>query len=166
MTTDPYSPPKIASASNESYRPEIPLVWNICFWILVVGIAIDIGIVARRFTTTGQMVLPTSMHVLLLIALAQSLMVFSIRWILFRLILRRRPPGDLRGIVPLAGVIVIFGMVKVIEYQGFRLWSGSGELAKFLVFLMPCLVLMVFMSPRRLAQFQARGQHLKAGAIG
>ena len=77
----------------------------------------------------------SSMPTLTLVALAQSLMVFSMRWILFRLILRRPPTGGLRGVVPLVGVIIIFTMLKLIEFQGFRLWSGSGQLAKFLIFL-------------------------------
>jgi uncharacterized membrane protein SirB2 len=153
VTINPYNPPQSASSSNESGCPDVPFGWNVCFWLLVVGIAIDIGIVASRFMTTGQSGLPTSMPALLLIALAQSLMVFSIRWILFRLILRRRPPGDLQGIVPLVGVIVIFTMIKLIEYQGFRLWSASGDLGKFFVFLPISLVLMFFMFPRRLARF-------------
>lgn len=131
----------------------------------MVGIAIDVGIVASRFTTGSESGLSPSLAVLALIALAQSLMVFAFRWILFRLILRRRPRGDIRGIGPLVGVIVIFSMVKLIEFQGFRLWSGTGDLGKFLVFLMPSLVLVGFMSPGRLARFQANGPHWKAEAM-
>lgn len=137
----------------------------VSFWLLMVGIAIDVGIVVSRFTTGSESGLSPLLTVLALIALAQSLMVFAFRWIFFRLILRRRPRGDIRGIGPLVGVIVIFTMVKLIEFQGFRLWSGTGDLGKFLVFLMPSLVLVGFMSPGRLARFQANGPHWNAEAM-
>jgi hypothetical protein len=41
-------------------------------------------------------------------------MVVAFRLVLFRLILRRRPRDDIRGLVPLVGMIVIFAMVKLI----------------------------------------------------
>lgn len=167
MTTNPYSPPQklpLGTAVGNGF-PAIPPGWNLCFWLLVVGIAIDIGFVVTNFTAGSQGGLSSTMPVLALIALAQVLMVFAFRWILFRMILRGRPRGDIRGIGPLVGVIVIFTMVKLIEFQGFRLWSGSGDLGKFLVFLVPSLVLLVFMSPRRLVRFQASGRHWKTEAM-
>jgi len=113
----------------------------------VVGKAIDIGIVASRLTTGSQSDPSTSVIVLSLIALAQTLMVVSIRWIWFRLIFRRRSLRKLQHIAPLIRVAVIFAMVKLIEIQRFRLWSGPGDLGKFLVFLVPSLILKVSMSP-------------------
>jgi len=137
----------------------------VSFWFVMIGIAIDIGIVVSRFATIDQGSLSASMSFLALIALTQVLMVFAIRWILFRLILRHRGLGDLKGFVPLAGVIVIYAMVKIIEFQGFRLWSETGDLGKFLVFLVPSLVLLTLMSPRLLARFQTHGPHRKTGPV-
>jgi hypothetical protein len=104
--------------------------------------------------------LPSTVGIVGLIALAQFLMVFSIRWILFRLILRRRRPGDIQGAVPLFGVIVIFAMVKLIEHQGFRLWLETGSLSKLLVFLVPSLALVVLLTPAQLSSFHLRGGHI------
>lgn len=161
MSINPYRPPHSVSF-NGLGSPEVPIGWSLCFWLLVVGIAIDIGVAASGLAVGRRGVLLSVLPVLVLIALAQSLMVFAFRWILFRMILRRRPRGDIRGIGPLVGVIVIFTMVKLIEFQGFRLWSGTGDLGKFLVFLLSSLVLVDFMTPGRLARFQANGPHWNA----
>jgi hypothetical protein len=135
------------------------------FLLLVVGIAIDVGPVASSFMSGIPVVQLSTVPILALIALAQVLMVFAIRWILFRLILRGRASGDLRGIAPVGGVIVIFAMVKLIEFQGIRLWSATGDLGKYLVFFLPSLVLVVFMAPSRLIRFQASGPHFKTNAM-
>ena len=161
VTINPYNPPATDSTSNESGCLEVPFGWRLCFWLLVASIVVDLGIVLSRLTLGGHDWVSSSMPTLTLVALAQSLMVFSMRWILFRLILRRPPTGGLRGVVPLVGVIIIFTMLKLIEFQGFRLWSGSGQLAKFLIFLVPSLALMLCMTPRRLVQFQTRRQQVK-----
>ena len=119
----------------------------------------DIGIVVRRLVLNGIVWFITPSATLGLIVLAQIVMVFAMRWTIFRLILRRRGPGDLRGGVPLVGVLVIFAMVKLVEYQGFRLWSASGSILEFLLFLAPSLVLAVLLTPARLAKFHMRGRH-------
>ena len=50
-------------------------------------------------------------------------------------------------------------MIKLIEYQGFRLWSNSGSIMQFLLFLAPSLVLAVLLTPAWLAKFHMRGRH-------
>ena len=136
-----------------------PGVWRVCWSLLLTSIVIDIGIVVRRLVLSGMVWFVTPSATLGLIALAQIIMVFAMRWIVFRLILRRRRTGNLRGVVSFVGVIVIFAMVKIIEYQGFRLWSNSGSIMQFLLFLVPSLVLAVLLTPARLVKFHMRGRH-------
>ena len=112
-----------------------------------------------RLVLNGMVWFVTPSATLGLIAVAQIFMVFAMRWIVFRLILRCRRPGELRGGVPLVGVIVIFAMVKIIEYQGFRLWSNSGSIMQFILFLAPSLVVAVLLTPARLVKFHMRGRH-------
>ena len=72
-----------------------PGVWRVCWSLLLASIVIDIGIVVRRLVLNGNVWFITPSATLGLIALAQIVMVFAMRWIVFRLILRRRRPGDL-----------------------------------------------------------------------
>ena len=166
MTADPYSPPKSNPSSGPGragWQPDVgeaPFLWKACFALLLGSILLDVGIVANRLQEGRLDGLPSTVAIFGLIALAQFLMVLSIRWILFRLILRRRRPGDIRGAVPLLGVVVIFAMVKLIENQGFRLWLETGSLPKFVVFLVPSLALVVLMNPARLADFHSGGRHI------
>ena len=165
MTADPYSPPKSNPSSGSGragWQPDVgeaPFLWKACYALLLGSILPDVGIVASRLQEGRWDGLPSTVGILGLIALSQFLMVLSIRWILFRLILRLRRPGDIRGAVPLVGVVVIFAMVKLIENQGFRLWLETGSLPKFVVFLVPSLALVVLLTPARLASFHLQGRN-------
>lgn len=164
MPVDPYRPPKAAVAIfPDGTEADCSLVashfpWKVVWALLQISFILDIGLVARRLVLNGNVLLVAPSAILGLIALAQVIMVFTMRWAVFRLILRRRRPGDLRGMVPTIWVLVIFGMVKCIEYQGFRLWSSSGSIMQFLLFLGPSLVLAVPLTPARLVKFHMRGR--------
>jgi hypothetical protein len=135
-------------------------LWKAYFSLLLGSILLDVGIVANRLQEGRLDGLPSTVGILGLITLTQFLMVLSIRWILLWLILRRRRPSDIRGAVPLVGVVVIFAMVKLIENQGFRLWLETGSLPKIIVFLVPSLALVVLLTPARLADFHSGGRHI------
>jgi len=163
VTVNPYSPPRTVTGNSvgsglEQSLKFRPVAWWVCWSLLLASIVMDIGIVARRLVLNGIVWFITPRATLGLIVLAEIVMVFAMRWVVFRIILRRRRSGDLRGAVPLVGVIVIFAMVKLIEYQGFRLWSKSGSILEFLLFLAPSLVLAVLLTPTWLAKFHMRGR--------
>ena len=90
-----------------------------------------------------------------MIAIAQVAMVVFMRWLVVRFMLRRMQRGGAGpAIVGIIGTVVIYGMIKAMEFQGFRLWLGSGWLPHFLCFAVPGVVLAVLLMPSRLQRHQ------------
>lgn len=101
----------------------------------------------------------------------QVLMVLAIRWIFLRFMLRSTAKGSRQAsLCCLIGTALLYGLVKVIEFEGFRLWLESGILTQFLWFALPSYLLTLILMPPRLVEYcnesfarqRARGQNTQS----
>ena len=162
MNQNPYLPPR-ANYLEPYVRSPAQAVFWIVAWVLwaVLVISLIWNLVDKdlyRVSEFGSSARPNFL-ILGLVAAGQTILVLAMRWIFFRLMLRNVDPAGLRGAVRcVGGVVVIYGMIKAMETVGLRLWSGSGWLAHYYCFALPCLVLMVLMMPGKLVEYLTTGQ--------
>lgn len=152
---NPYNPPR--SSTNHCARPSTGAGLLASSWIawavLIVSFGWDLVVVAKSgglfpLGDLGRF----SWHVV--IVGVQVLMVLAIRWIFLRFMLRNTAVGSRQTALRyLIGTVLLYGLVKVIEFEGFQLWRKSGVLSQFLVFALPSYFLTVILMPPRLVAY-------------
>ncbi len=150
--TNPYSPPK--SRQNQCARYSHAVGFLVSSWIAWILLTVSLGwslvaVVKSNVSFGGEILGGLSWHVA--IVGAQVLMVLAIRWIFLRFMLRSTAMGSRQEAFGyLIGTALLYGMVKVIEFEGFQLWRESGILTQFLVFALPSYFLTLILMPPRL----------------
>jgi len=166
IADNPYDTPKAkdhALAGEPDSMTPAHLTFRILAWVFWIALVLSflwdlIGMLSQG----PQVPNPVSMGrvlMLVLIAAAQVAMVIFMRWIVFRLMLRKVDPvgwgGAARCIV---GAFVIYGMVKVLEIAGVRLWFDSGRWVLYLCFAAPSFILAALFTPSRLVDYVSSGK--------
>ncbi len=168
---NPYSAPKVANnalAGVIESKTVAHLSFHASAWVLSAALVLsflwDLTGMLSQGPSVPNPASKARILMLVLIATAQVAMVVFMRWIVFRLMMRKVNPvgwgGAARCIV---GAFVIYGMVKVLEITGVRLWSDSGRWFLYLCFAASSFILAALVVPSRLVEYVSSGKMRPAG---
>lgn len=139
------------------------LTFRVLAWVLwaalVLSCLCDLTGMLSLGPSAKNPVIKGRVQMLVLIATGQVAMVIFMRWIVFRLMMRKVDPVGWGGAVRcIVGAFVIYGMVKVLEITGVRLWSDSGRWVLYLCFATPSFILAALFIPSRLVDYVSSGK--------
>ncbi len=158
---NPYDTPKangLVLASEFEYMTPAHRTFRVLAWVLWAALVLSflwdlagmlsLGSLAQNHVSKGRFLL------FILIAAGQVTLVVFMRWIVFRLMMRTVDPVGWGGAVRcIVGAFVVYGMVKVLEIAGVRLWSDSGRWVLYLCFATPSFILAALFIPGRLVDY-------------
>ena len=166
---DPYKTPHFGEGHDS--QPSAPQVVLVISWIAWSALVANLGwnflVVSGAKTSSFSSSYSGSFwHAGIVVA--QALMILVIRWVFLRFMLRGAIRGSGQTVIRcLLGMLLLFGMVKVVEFEGFRLWIENRVFVQFLVFAVPSYILAAVLMPSRLlaycAESFARQEHPAKG---
>lgn len=159
---NPYQPPKL-EALGTGDRTRAHLTFVVMAWTLWIGLALsflwDLMEMIFQGPSEPQPLGKTRLVTLVLIASVQVGMVLFMRWVIFRLVMRRVSPSSWTGAIRcIVGALVVYGMIKLLETAGFRLRADSGDWRPFLIFVGPAILLAALFVPIRLVDYITAGK--------
>jgi len=163
---NPYGTPKAkdhALADEIDSRVPAHFTFGILAWVFWIALVLSLVWDLIGMLFQGPL-LPNPVSngrtlMLIVIATAQVAMVTFMRWIVFRLMMRKVETVGWGGAVRcVVGAFVIYGMVKILEITGVRLWSDSGRWVLYLCFAAPSFILAALFIPSRLVDYVSSGK--------